>query len=699
MKTAMLHYWLTNVRGGEKVLAALGELLPEADIFTHAYLPERMEGMFAGRKVTESFIARLPFGRRKPQAYLPLMPRATRALKLDGYELIVSSESGPIKGVLKPKGTRHVCYCHTPMRYLWDMHEDYYRSAGLLGKASMKLFTNYLRREDLKSAESVDEFVANSAFVAERIKRIYGRDSTVVHPPVDVGFFGAAERGAEDYYLFAGASVAYKRCDLAEEACRRMGRRLVVAHNVTSEELRELYAGAKALVFPGIEDFGMVPVEAQAAGTPVIAFGGGGALETVVDGETGLFFREPTVDSLCGAIEEFEIRKWEPGKCRANARRFSAEVFAAGMQKILDRKEPVCGTCGSRASIDATVLVPAYNPDGNLLSLLDGLGSRFGSIVVVDDGSTSGKDVFKEAAGRGATVLVHERNRGKGAALKTGFRWIIDNLPQCAAVVTADADGQHRPDDIARVARAALENQQSLSLGVRAFTGKVPLRSRFGNWWTRQFFFLVTRMRVLDTQTGLRGIPAALLPRMLEIPGDRYEYEMAMLADARHHPAPPVQIPIETVYVGGNESSHFSPLRDSVRIYGALLHFCASSAGCFLLDNAIFTAVLFAAMRMTEWKRATNTFIAICAARAVSATVNYFYNRRFVFHDRDKKRRSFFKYWTLVLAVMAAGYAGTAGIARILDINGFAITALKIAVETALFFLSYNIQRKWVFSR
>ena len=344
------------------------------------------------------------------------------------------------------------------------------------------------------------------------------------------------------------------------------------------------------------------------------------------------------------------------------------------------------------------ILIPAYRPDGKLVELLDGLRPRFKSIVVVDDGSDSGGGVFKEAAGRGATVLAHERNRGKGAALKTGFRWILENLPECEAVVTADADGQHRPDDIARVAEAALSNPRALTLGVRAFTGKVPLRSRFGNWWTRQFFFLMTRLRVLDTQTGLRGIPAALLPRMLEIPGDRYEYEMAMLADARHHPAPPVQVPIETVYVAGNESSHFSPLRDSLRIYGALIHFCASSAGCFVLDNAVFTGVLFAAMRMTDWKRATNTLFAICTARALSATANYFYNRRFVFHDSSEKRRSFFRYWILVVVVMVAGYAGTAVFARMLDVNGLAITVLKIAVETALFFLSYNIQRKWVFA-
>ena len=341
MKTALLHYWLTNMRGGEKVLAAMGEMFPAADIFTHAFIPSRVSCLKSHR-VHESFIAQLPLGRKHPQAYLPLMPMATRALKLDGYDLIVSSESGPIKGIRKPKSARHVCYCHTPMRYLWDMHDDYYRDAGPCGKLAMKLFTPYLRKEDLRSAESVDRFVANSHFVAERIKRIYGRDPVVVHPPVDVEFFSSPFEQSNNrtieqspYYLFAGANVKYKRLDLAEAACRRMGRKLVVARGVSDVELRALYAGAKALLFPGIEDFGIVPVEAQAAGTPVIAFGKGGTLETVKDGETGLFFREQTVESLCNAIEEFEGRTWDPERCRANAARFGACEYENGIRGVL----------------------------------------------------------------------------------------------------------------------------------------------------------------------------------------------------------------------------------------------------------------------------------------------------------------------------------------------------------------------------
>ena len=344
VKTALLHYWLTNWRGGEQVLSALGRLLPEADVYTHAFGPKMHvpgeDGVWEGHRVRETFIARLPFGRRKPQAYLPLMPCATRGLKLDGYDLIVSSESGPIKGVQKPKGARHVCYCHTPMRYLWDLHDEYYRDAGLFGKLAMRIFTPYLRREDLKSAESVDTFIANSAFVAERIKRIYGRDSTVVYPPVDTEFFGDCTRGAGDYYLFAGAPVKYKRLDLARAACERLGRHLVVVGGggFSREDLRAAYAGARALLFPGMEDFGIVPVEAQAAGTPVIAYGVGGARETVVEGGTGLFFAEQTVESLCSAIEEFEGCTWSPERCREQAARFAPAIFDRRMEAVLEAR-------------------------------------------------------------------------------------------------------------------------------------------------------------------------------------------------------------------------------------------------------------------------------------------------------------------------------------------------------------------------
>lgn len=354
MKTALLHYWLTNMRGGEKVLLALNEMYPEADIFTHA-ISEGMRKHFPG-KVTESFIASLPLGRKFTQGYLPLMPTANRMFDLEGYDLIISSESGPIKGIRKPAGARHICYCHTPMRYVWDMYREYYEMAGLGGKIGMKLFTPYMRKEDLKSADAVDTFVANSRFVADRIKRIYDREAVVVHPPVDVAFFdGTYEKG--DYYLLAGQLIGYKRPDLAIAACVKMGRKIVVIGNgnqrasleklyagnplvkflgrVSDEELKATYGGAKALLFPGLEDFGIVPVEAQAAGTPVIAYGLGGALETVVDKKTGLFFPEQTIESLCAAIESFEAMSLDPEDCRANARKFAKAAFVDGMSRVI----------------------------------------------------------------------------------------------------------------------------------------------------------------------------------------------------------------------------------------------------------------------------------------------------------------------------------------------------------------------------
>lgn len=347
---ALLHYWMTNVRGGEKVLAQIATLYPKAHIYTHAYAPGKMGNLFVKYNVSETLIGKLPFARKFCQKYLLLMPYALKHLDLTPYDLIISSESGPIKGIRKPENAVHICYCHTPMRYLWDLYQDYYQHAGVFSKVAMKLFFPYLKKYDRKSADSVDYFIANSNFVANRIRRIYNRESIVIYPPVDTEFFQQnSEEAKQDYYLFAGQLVDYKRPDLAIRSCLKLGRRLFVIgageerskleklcggnsiitfdSNCSNEELRHYYAKAKALIFPGVEDFGMVPVEAQAAGTPVIAFGAGGVLETVSKGRTGLFFYEQTVDSLCEAIVEFEKHCWDSKTCQANAERFSKSVF------------------------------------------------------------------------------------------------------------------------------------------------------------------------------------------------------------------------------------------------------------------------------------------------------------------------------------------------------------------------------------
>ncbi|MFA7230797.1 MAG: glycosyltransferase [Victivallaceae bacterium] len=357
MKVALLHYWLTNIRGGEKVFLELCEMFPDADIFTHVISSEIKGTYFPARKVYTSFINNLAYAEKLYKNYMPLMFMATRTFDLTGYDLIISSESGPVKGIKKPEA-RHVCYCHTPMRYLWDMFDDYYKAAPLYKKWAMKLLKNYLRQQDLLSAESVDAFIVNSEFVKERVKRIYNRDAKVIYPPVEVEFFQQRTNDFQnDCYLLAGELVQYKRPDIAIKAFNANGKKLVVAgageelnalkliarSNITftgrisDEKMRELYSNAIALIFPGIEDFGIVPLEAQATGTPVIAYGCGGALETIIDNKTGLFFPEQTSESLNMAINKFENTKttFDSEKIKLHTQSFAKSRFAAEIKKYL----------------------------------------------------------------------------------------------------------------------------------------------------------------------------------------------------------------------------------------------------------------------------------------------------------------------------------------------------------------------------
>ena len=335
-----------------------------------------------------------------------------------------------------------------------------------------------------------------------------------------------------------------------------------------------------------------------------------------------------------------------------------------------------------------TILIPAYNPDEKLLALLPKLKERFEHIVLVNDGSVTGKDVFEKAAPLVDAILVHEKNRGKGAALKTGF--MKDYSAPGATMKNMEQLYRH------------LMDRDGLVLGVRSFSGKVPLRSRFGNWWTRWFFFLMTGLMVRDTQTGLRGIPAALVPRIAKIPGERYEYEMAMLADAKHHPSRPLQVPIETVYIDSNATSHFNPLLDTIRIYRSLFQFCISSVLSFLIDNGVFAAVMWV-MAAKDTPRRDDVLVALVVARVISSHFNYFYNRFIVFRrgnvPRKGPHRSYYGYFGLVLAVGAASYALTEGCSALLDVQGVAITVVKIVADTVLFVASYLVQKKFIFAR
>ncbi|PIE06988.1 MAG: glycosyl transferase [Rhodobacterales bacterium] len=361
-RVAIIHYWLVGMRGGEKVLEALLRMFPQADIFTHAYDPSAVSDLIRSRRVITTSVGRLPMATKLYQKYLPLMPRALEELDLTGYDLVLSSESGPAKGVIAPPDAPHICYCHSPMRYLWDQYHVYRGSAGLLTKAMLPRLAHRLRGWDVTSAARVDAFVANSAHVAARVEKYWRRDAEVVHPPVFVEDFAPVapeERG--DYYLWLGELAPYKRPDLAIEAFNRLGKPFHIIGgpdkaakklaagakgNVTflgklpfAEMKREL-ARAKALIFPGEEDFGIVPVEAMASGVPVIAYGRGGALDTVIDRETGLLFHEQSVAAMVEAVETFEaegLNRLDPARLTAHAEGFNEAAFRAGMSAVLAR--------------------------------------------------------------------------------------------------------------------------------------------------------------------------------------------------------------------------------------------------------------------------------------------------------------------------------------------------------------------------
>lgn len=355
MRVALVHYWLTSRGGGEKVLEALCSLFPRAVIFTHVCDRAALSPVFAGHEIRESFIGRLPLARRFYRHYLPLMPLALEELDLREFDLVISSESGPAKGVIVPAHTPHLCYCHSPMRYLWDLYPEYRRHSGTAARLLMPFFFHRLRQWDALSALRVDRFVANSRNVAGRIAKTYRREAEVVHPPVDVDFFAFQKDGAaRGHYLFFSRLESYKRADLAIAACNAAKLPLIVlgdgrerkrlqalagptvrfAGSRGADETRRLLHGARALIFPAEEDFGIVPVEAMAAGCPVIAYGAGGALETVEDGLSGLFFHEQSVEALLDALERFQRREkdFDPAAILARVRRFAPEHFAAGMR-------------------------------------------------------------------------------------------------------------------------------------------------------------------------------------------------------------------------------------------------------------------------------------------------------------------------------------------------------------------------------
>jgi glycosyltransferase involved in cell wall biosynthesis len=364
-RVALVHDWLTGMRGGERCLEVFAELFPDADLYTLLHVPGSVSPVIESRRIVTSFIQRMPRARERYRQYLPLFPAAVRGFDLRGYGLVLSSSHAVAKSVRAPAGALHVCYCFTPMRYVWDLYDDYFGArAGLAARLVMPPLAAWLRRWDRRTAAGVHHFVAISRFVADRIRRAYGRSADVIHPPVDVSRF-RLDDAAGEFYLVVSALTPYKRVDLAVEACNRLGRRLlVVGSGPEAPRLRTLagptvellgwrddaetaglYARCRALLFPPREDFGIAPLEAMAAGRPVIAFGEGGARETVVPpGEgvppTGLFFARQTVEDLSDAIRRFEASagQFEPKALRRRAEAFDRPLFRERVHAYLQAR-------------------------------------------------------------------------------------------------------------------------------------------------------------------------------------------------------------------------------------------------------------------------------------------------------------------------------------------------------------------------
>jgi FkbM family methyltransferase len=355
-RVAITHEWLTVPGGSEKVVLALLDLFEDAELFTSVYDPEPWPERIAARAVHTSFLDRLPGARRMYPRLLPLMNAAFEAFDLADFDLVISSNHACAKNVVTRPDTLHVCYCHTPMRYAWEPDFLHDEAIGPLARTLLPPLISRLRRQDAAAAQRPDVFVANSRHVAARIAKYYRRDARVVHPPVEVAPLLGQARAAQDYYLVLGRVVPYKRADVAVAACERLGRPVKVAGDgramdavravagvhtellgyVDDATVLELLRSARALLFPGEEDFGIVPVEAQAAGMPVIAYGVGGVRDSVVDGETGVLYDDPSVDGLCAAIRAFEAREFDEAAIRDNARGFSAERFRAEFAEIID---------------------------------------------------------------------------------------------------------------------------------------------------------------------------------------------------------------------------------------------------------------------------------------------------------------------------------------------------------------------------
>jgi len=359
-KVAIIHDWLTGMRGGEKVLDAICELYPDATIYTLVQVPGSVSSRIERHRIKRSLVQRLPRAGDLYRQYLPLFPTMIEMFDLDRYGLVISSSHCAAKAVIRSGAATHVCYCHSPMRYAWDQFDSYFgpEQVGELRSRLLRPVLAHMARWDAATAGRVDRFLANSQYVAGRIRRYYNRGSTVVYPPVDTTFFRPTTSPAqpsEPTFLIVSALVPYKRVEVAIEACRRLGARLRIVgrgpeearlrlladSNVefmgwcSDEDIRALYGQSTAVLLPGTEDFGMVPVEAQACGTPVVAYGQGGACETVLDGDTGVLVREDSPAAFADGLARARSMRFDRAAIRDNAERFSRAQFMTRFQAAI----------------------------------------------------------------------------------------------------------------------------------------------------------------------------------------------------------------------------------------------------------------------------------------------------------------------------------------------------------------------------
>jgi glycosyltransferase involved in cell wall biosynthesis len=357
MKVAIIHDWLTGMRGGELVLDSLLKLYPEADLFTLIYNKGTLNERIENRKITTAFTDSLPGKAKKYRWFLPLFPTAIETFDLRGYDLILSSSHCVAKGIIPHPDSLHISYIHSPMRYVWDMYYDYFPKKKGMAFFFYQFVSNYLRTWDAASSARVDHFISNSNFVGRRIQKFYRRDYEVIHPPCLPEGFRVQSSSKEDYYLIVSAFAPYKRIDIAIEAFRKNGKKLILIgggqeegkikkdlpsnvellQGLSREDVLEFYAKARGFIFPGLEDFGITPVEAQGYCTPVIAFGKGGALETVIAGKTGVFFPEQTAESLNRAINTSETLRFQKQDFQKSVNRFTEEKFINQIRKSVDR--------------------------------------------------------------------------------------------------------------------------------------------------------------------------------------------------------------------------------------------------------------------------------------------------------------------------------------------------------------------------